>query len=121
MPEEIIITAPEAGSKKSSKGVIILITLLLIAVMAVYYGLYRMYLQFNPQDVKDYITEASAKYDVNNRAAAYKIIQDGVKEILRDRLETRRVLIIAKVNGTPKELELVHAAVMSAKGYGYLE
>lgn len=118
MPEIEIFS--ETESKPKRRGVIILITVLAIAVILIYWSLYKMFVQFNPSDVRDYISEAAAAYDGSSQAAAQKIIQDGVTEILKSRAATDQVLTIAKVNGTPPALELVHAALMAAKGYGYL-
>lgn len=101
--------------------IIIIVFILILVLSLVFMGVYRMYIQFNPSDVKDYIQEETDKYPADKQAAVYKIIKDGVDYILSDSKLTKQVLSSAKSGNTPREAELVHAAVMQAKSYGYLD
>lgn len=85
------------------------------------WGIYKVQFQFNDQDVRDYINEEANKYDADKRLAAFKIINDMVKDTLLDRQLSSAVLNTAKMNGTPPEMELVHTAVMRCRSYGYLK
>lgn len=99
----------------------LIIAALIVAFSAIVFGVYYRYFQFNQQDVKDYINEEVSKYDSEKQAGVYKIIVDGVDNILSDKELVSQCLEKAKMYGTPKEMELVHAAVMQARNYGYLE
>ena len=106
---------------KSSIGKILLIILVVLIVLSsIAYGLYGMYFQFNDQDVSDYIAEEVAGYPADKQAAATKIIRDGVKDILKNRDLSNQVLTFAEQSGTPREMELVHLAVLRAQQIGYL-
>lgn len=101
-------------------------TLIIAAAVVVFafligMGIYKMYFQFNAQDVRDYINEEADKYDADKRLAVFKIINDGVKDILTDPQLSSQVLTTAKMNGTPAEMELVHSAIMRSKAFGYLK
>lgn len=100
---------------------ILIIAALIVAFSAIVFGVYYRYFQFNDQDVKDYINEEVSKYDADKQAGVYKIIVDGVENILSDKELTSQCLEKSKMYNTPKEMELVHAAVMQARNYGYLE
>lgn len=79
---------------------------------------YRMFFQFNSKDVAIYIDEAASPYE--DKEKAFKLIQDGVEHILSSHNLTQQVLTISKANKTPKEQELVHAAVLQCVANGYL-
>lgn len=81
---------------------------------------YRMFFQFNSKDVSIYIDEEASKFGAN-KMAVYKIIQDGVQDILRSHNLTQQVLRTAKAHSTPKEMELVHAAIMQCQAYGFIK
>ena len=100
---------------------ILIVAALIVAFSAIVFGVYYRYFQFNQQDVKDYINEEVEKYPSDKQAGVYKIIVDGVENILGDKELTSQTIEKAKLYGTPKEMELVHAAVMQARNYGYLE
>lgn len=100
---------------------ILIIAALIIAFSAIVFGVYYRYFQFNQQDVKDYINEEVNKYPADKQAGVYKIIVDGVDDILGDKQLISQTLEKSKMYKTPKEMELVHAAVMQARNYGYLE
>lgn len=100
---------------------LIIVLIVVFVFVFLYHGIYKMYWQFNNQDVSDYIKEEIAKLPEDKRAASYKIINDGVNDILSRRNQTKQVLAMAKTYGTPPEMELVHAAVMQAKNLGYLK
>lgn len=99
---------------------LIFTVIIISAIVAFITGIYRKEFQFNDQDVKDYINEEAEIYPLDRQAAVYKTIKDGVMHILSDKQLTKQVLTAAKDNGTNREQELVHAAIMQAKSYGYL-
>lgn len=105
----------------SKNAKILIIVALIVAFSAIVFGVYYRYFQFNQQDVKDYINEEVKKYPTNKQAGVYKIIVDGVENILGDRELVNQCIEKSKMYNTPKEMELVHAAVMQARNYGYLE
>jgi transcription termination factor NusB len=111
----------EAPQKSNSWAPALIVIAIVMVIVFAYHGIYKMYWQFNDQDVKDYITEEVNKYPADYRAANYKQINDAVRSILRSRSEVKEVLAKAKAAGTPNEMELVHAAVMQCKAYGYLK
>jgi hypothetical protein len=98
----------------------VLVVVAFIGVLSLVYGIYKMYFRFNTQDVKDYIREAALKYKESDRLAAELIIKDGVKEILNSTYRSNQIKRIARLNGTPAELELVNAAVLDAQFYNAL-
>ena len=100
---------------------ILIIAALIVAFSAIVFGVYYRYFQFNQQDVKDYINEEVNNYPSDKQAGVYKIIVDGVENILSDRELVSQCIEKSKMYNTPKEMELVHAAVMQARNYGYLE
>jgi hypothetical protein len=110
----------ESG-KSSNAGLYIFLFLLLAAIAMAALAIYRKYLQFNAQDVKDYINEEVNQYPEQVRPAVYAIIRDGVHYILSKRDLTNQVISVAKASGTPYEYELIHAAVMQARDWGYIE
>lgn len=103
------------------KKKLLIVIVIFVAVIALSFGVYYTYFQFNQKDVKDYINEEVEKYAHHEQAAIYKIISDGVQHILNSKALTHQALAEAKRNGTPKEMELVHAAIMQAKTFGYLD
>lgn len=103
------------------KKKLLIVIVILFAVVALSFGIYYTYFQFNQKDVKDYINEEVSLHSIPDQAAAYKIISDGITHILASKALTHQVLAEAKRNGTPKEMELVHAAIMQAKTFGYLD
>lgn len=105
----------------SKKVKILIVAILIVALASIVFGIYYRYFQFNQQDVKDYINEEVEKYPQDKQAGVYKIIVDGVENILSDKQLVNQCLQKSKLYGTPKEMELVHAAVMQARNYGYLE
>lgn len=106
--------------KEKKKMFWVLFVLMLIVLVVIGIGFYLNFFQFNKQDVRDYISEEANKYPEASRLAAYKVIKDGVEHILSERNLTQQVITTAKANGTPREMELVHAAVMAARNFGYL-
>lgn len=94
---------------------IILFVLVIIVIVA-----YRMFFQFNSKDISTYINEEANKYPANNNDV-YKLIQDGVEYILSSHNLTQQVIRSASVSNIPKEMELVHVAVLMAQNNGYLE
>lgn len=100
----------------TQKNLLIAITLFVVVLLAVIF--YRMFMQFNGKDVAIYIEEAAKAYD--DKAMASKIILDGVEHILSSHNLTQQVIKSSKASKTPKEQELVHAALMQAKAFGYL-
>ncbi len=107
-----------SGSTPKSK--LLIAGIILLIVVALSFGIYYTYFQFNQKDVKDYINEEVEKYPLDEQAAAYNIISSGVQNILSKKATVNQVLVEAKKNGTPREMELVHAAIMEAKSFGYL-
>jgi hypothetical protein len=104
----------------TTKIKILIAVALLLTISGIVFGIYYTYFQFNQKDVKDYINEEVEKYPLPEQAGIYKIINDGVTHILNDRYEVSQVLERAKLSGTPREMELVHAAIMDAKNKTYL-
>lgn len=104
----------------SKKVKIFIVVALIVAFSAIIFGVYYRYFQFNQQDVKDYINEEVAKYPADQQPGIYKIIVDGVENILSDKELVSQCLEKSKLYGTPKEMELVHGAIMQARNYGYL-
>lgn len=111
----------ENTGKKSTGKIILIVAIIVIGVASILYGIYGMYFEFNDQDVSDYIKEEANNYPEDKRAAVTKILSDGVKDILKDRELSNQVLTYANSNGTPREMELVHAAIMRARSFGYLQ
>ena len=101
----------------TSKNAIIVGLIALTLIIA--YIVYRMYFEFKGSDVKGYIKDEANKC-IGNEDSAYSIIQDGVKHILSSSSLTDQVIKTAKLNGTSKEQELVHAAVMQCISLGYI-
>lgn len=108
-------------SGKTPKSKLLIAAVILVIVIALSFGIYYTYFQFNQKDVKDYINEEVEKYPLDQQAGVYNIISSGVQNILSRKATTNQVLIEAKRNGTPREMELVHAAIMEAKSFGYLD
>jgi ABC-type transporter MlaC component len=98
----------------------LLIALVLFVVVVIAFVVYRMFFEFKAKDVKEYIKDEADKYK-GDEVTAYAIIQDGVQHILSSHNLTQLVLRSAKQSGTPKEQELVHASIMQARSYGYIE
>jgi hypothetical protein len=97
----------------------IIIGLVVILLIAMAFVAYRLFWQFNSKDVSDYINEEADKYGTD-KAAVAQVIRDGVEHILASHNLTQQVLRSAKGSGVPKEQELVHAAIMQCKSFGYL-
>ena len=106
--------------KPLHKKILIVVAIVLV-LSAIAYGVYTTVFQFNDQDVRDYIAEEAKNYPEEKREAVTKIIRDGVRYILDDKELTKKVLAEAKKSGTPREMELVHEAVMQAQANGYLK
>jgi hypothetical protein len=81
---------------------------------------YRMFFEFKTKNVNDYIKEEADKYPGNEKEVS-SVLKDGVHHILSSYSLTNQVCKNAKANGTPKEQELVHSAIMQCKAYGYLD
>lgn len=92
-----------------------LIALVTVAIAAI---VYRMYLQFNQSEVRIYVREQADRY--KDKAAAYRIIMDGVEYILSSHNLTQQVLRSARATGTDKEQELVNAALNQCVAFKYL-
>ncbi len=108
-------------TKKSNVGLYVFLFFVLVIALLLGIGIYRSHFQFNQQDVKDYINEEVALYPEQVRPAVYQIIRDGVHYILSQRSLVKQVISVAKASGTPYEYELVHAAIMQAREWGYIE
>jgi len=102
----------------NTKNLIIAVVAFLFVLVAVV--IYRMFLQFNSKDIAIYIDEEASKYN-EDRQTAFKLIQDGVEHILSSHNLTQQVLKSSRASKTPKEQELVHAAIMQCKSLGYLD
>jgi len=92
-----------------------LVTLVTVALVAI---LYRMFLQFNQKEIQVYVREQADKY--KDKAAAYRIILDGVQYILSSHNLTQQVLRSSRATGTDKEQELVNAAINQCIAFKYL-
>ena len=98
------------------KNIVIGLIAIIFIVAAVI--IYRIFFQFNAVLVKQYALAEASKYsDVNS---AYSLIMDSVENILASHNLTQQVLKSAAVNGSGKEQELVHAAIMQCRAYDYL-
>lgn len=106
---------------KSKTGIIIIsVAAFIFICFLIGMGLYRMYFQFNAQDVRDYINDEANTFPPDKRLAVFKILKEGVDDILKDRELCSQVLAVAKMNGTPPEMEIVHASIMRSRAFGYL-
>lgn len=103
---------------KSKKGKYLIYGLIVLLLVIVFIAVYRYYFQFNNTKVKKYIADEAVKY--NDSKGVTTEITAGVKYILDSNNLTNQVLASAKNNGTEKEMELVHSAVMQCKAYNYL-
>lgn len=92
-----------------------LVALVTVAIAAI---AYRMYLQFNQQEIRVYVREQAARY--KDQAAAYRIIMDGVEYLLGSHNLTQQVLRSSRATGTDKEQELVNAAINQCIAFKYL-
>lgn len=101
------------------KGKIILTGLILLVLVAIVYIAYKIFIQFKDSEVKNYIKVEADK--TADPASASKILTQGCQHILSSRTLTNQVLASAKASGVPREQELVHAALMQAYSYGYIE
>lgn len=97
---------------------VILIGLIIIITIAVIFIAYRMILQFNNKDVREYISDEAKKYA--DPTSAFKLIQEGVDYILSSNNLTQQVLKMAKYNKSTNEQELVNAAINQCKAFKYL-
>lgn len=97
----------------------ILIAVSFVVLVAVLLISYRMFLQFKSKDVAFYINEEASNYKGNETTVA-RIINDGVKHIKASNYLTKQVLRYAEANGTPKEKELVNAAISHCKTSGFI-
>lgn len=102
----------------SKKGKYILTGLFVLVLAIILFILYKMFIQFKDSEVRRYIDLEASKY--SDKAGATKILSEGAKHILSSYHLTKQVLGNAKAAGTPNEQELVHAALMQSKAYGYL-
>lgn len=102
----------------NTKNIVIALVLFLVVLVAVVF--YRMFLQFNSKDVAIYIDEEAKKYPGSEKEV-YALIRDGVEHILSSHNYTQQVIRTAKNANIPKEMELVNAAVLQCKAFGYLE
>jgi hypothetical protein len=96
----------------------LLIAIVLLIGVAACIIVYRL-MQFKSKDVAVYIDEAASQYP--DKEIAFKLIQDGVEHILASHNLSQQVLKSAAASKVPKEQELVHAALMQCKSFGYLE
>ena len=101
----------------TTKNLVIAIVLFFAVLISII--VYRMFIEFNSKDVSIYIDEEASKYP-ENKKEVYALIQDGVEYILSSHNLTQQIKKTAKGFNTPKEQELVHAAIMQCKIYGYL-
>lgn len=92
-----------------------LVAMVFVAIVAI---LYRMFLQFNQKEIKVYVKEQADRY--KDKAAAYRIILDGVEFILSSHNLTQQVLRSARATNTDKEQELVNAAINQCIAFKYL-
>jgi len=106
------------STKKSNTWLWLII---LAFVLLFIYNIYNMFYLFNDQDVKDYIKEEVNRLPADQQAFATTIIKEGVEDILKSRDRSKQVVAVSSLNKTPREMELVHAAVMQAKALGYLK
>jgi len=92
----------------------------LIALVTVTIGfiIYRMFFQFNQDEIKIYVREQAARY--KDAAASYSVIMAGVEHILGSHNLTQQVLRSAASSGTDKEQELVNAAINQCIAFNYL-
>jgi hypothetical protein len=97
-----------------------LILLTFITIVGIAFVVYRLFFQFSDKDVNTYLDEEAAKYG-DGKDKARKIICDGVDHILSSQSLTKQVLRSAEASGTPKEMELVHAAASQCRAYGYID
>lgn len=97
-----------------------IIALIIIGIILICVAMYRMFWQFNDNDVKTYIDEEASKFG-EDKANAAAIIKDGVQYILNSHNLTQQVLKSAKASNTPKELELVQAAAKQCRAFGYID
>jgi hypothetical protein len=78
---------------------------------------YRMFFQFNWTEIDVYAKEEAEKYP--DKAAAYRLIIDGVENILSSHKKTQQVLTSARATKTDREQELVNAAINQCYAYNY--
>lgn len=93
-------------------GLVAIVTVAIVAIV------YRMFLQFNQSEIRVYVREQAERY--KDKAAAYRIIMDGVEYILSSHNLTQQVLRSSRATGTDKEQELVNAAINQAIAFRYL-
>lgn len=104
----------------STKLKYILITLLVLVVLVIAAVVYRMFFQFDQNEIRIYIREESAKYGPN-AAAVYNIIMEGVEYVLSSHNLTQQVTRSARGTNTDPEQELVNAAINQCISFGYLK
>lgn len=94
-----------------------------VALIAIVLGIiavviYRLFFQFNTNEIHVYAKEEAAKY--KDKSGVYSIILEGVHNILSSHSETQQVLKTAKATNMDKEQLLVSAAINKCIMYGYL-
>lgn len=98
---------------------IIIYSLVAIVAIAMIVIVYRIFFEFDNNEVKAYAKDQADKY--GDKKAAYNIIIEGVNHILSSHNQTLQVKQIAKASNTSREMELVNAAVNDAISKGYLQ
>lgn len=97
----------------------IIITLLVLVLLVIATIVYRMFFQFDADEISIYAREEAAKYG-SDSAAVYNTIMEGVQYILKSHNLTQQVLRSAKGTNTDPEQELVNAAINQNISFGYL-
>jgi len=96
----------------------IIIGLIALILVVVAFVVYRIFFQFNENEIKIYAQEEANKY--KDKAGVYSIILEGVQHVLQSHSLSQQVLKVSKSTGTDKEQILVQTAIGEAKARNYL-
>lgn len=96
----------------------IIIVLISIVMVVIAFVVYRIFFQFNENEIKIYAQEEASKY--KDKAGVYSIILEGVQNVLQSHSQSQQLLTVASRTGTDKEQLLVQAAIGQARAFGYL-
>ncbi len=101
---------------KALKWVLLIVAVMVVLIIGSI--IYRLFFQFDIEEIKVYAREEAEKY--KDKAGVYRIIMKGVEHILLSHNLSQQVLTSASGTHTDKEQQLVFAAIGECQARKYL-
>ena len=101
---------------KYFKYILLIVSLVIVALIGCI--IYRMFFQFDMNEIKIYAREEADKY--KDKASVYTIIMEGVEHVLSSHNLTQQVIRFSRSTNTDVEQELVNMAINQCVANKYL-